>query len=261
MFAEAVAGCGVTSLLGLLFNVWVSRIKQKRSEERTRLSNVLFGWTVDNCDSWTYVSPLLLQGVLYPTCIAFGWMTWSATNSQLHWYDREGSVWGEAAPDLFYARIFLYLFFGYLVQSSFVGVSDLLLLIHHVTCMLGIVITLASPVAGVVCCLGMFSLECGSLFFNIWCLKEVLCEEYPDSFGVVSFVSSLFYPAMTISNIMGSFFLAVSIQQAWTSKHYSLAILFGVCSGVMLLMRQKECLTWLLGLQPRPKAVPVYKTS
>merc|ERR1711920_125435 len=117
--------------------------------------------------------------------------------------------------DAFCLRLFLYMFWGYLVRDLPLALDTPLFVAHHVVCMAGILACLWAPVGGFPVVLGIFTLEVGSLTFNSWCFDEAL-RELPDWFpcwprcsGSAGrhIVTYSYYVTMSLSNIVGGYFL------------------------------------------------------
>merc|ERR1711879_52221 len=113
---------------------------------------------------------------------------------------------------------------------------------------------------------GIFTLELGSLTFNSWCVDEAL-RELPDWFpcwprcsGSVGrhIVTYSYYVCMSLSNIVGGYFLVLATQQCLAAaSHLGTAaygyVVFYVLSGPpLLILRQKECVDAMKGDSKEP---------
>lgn len=174
---EIALGCGCASALSILLNFAVIGY-QKRNPKHA--------WFTDQPDSdgvdaqlWTYASSMANQAFVYPPCVFAAWLAWQYRNAAVveaggealafHW--KPGGVFaidGTGTEDvgLLPLRLYFYAFCGYLVRDMHMQMREpvwrFLMLLHHVVCIIGILMGLNTPTGGVAVALGTFTFEVGS---------------------------------------------------------------------------------------------------
>lgn len=125
-------------------------------------------------------------------------------------------------------RLFIYIFALYMITDFVVTPLSKLLMLHHVFCLLGHgIVVLVLPSTFPIYFAGVVSLEVGSGFYNLFCLR-------PDvQWRAVSYAIS-----MTVSNI-----IAVVLGYRWLMLDIHLApkVLNTVITVIMVYLRQKTC--------------------
>mmetsp|Transcript_8194 Transcript_8194/g.23435 ORF Transcript_8194/g.23435 Transcript_8194/m.23435 type:complete len:268 (+) Transcript_8194:149-952(+) len=240
--SEVLLCCGVSSVLGIAVNFcvyqWHRRLRTDTGIQRCfGLDRTLLLETLD-ADLWIHVVSMVYQAVVYPACIMFGWLAWHLSSGHGRWLDRRGGAFdSDGGLDLVGIRLFAYAFFGYLVRDLPSCWSDPLIILHHLVCWIGIVVSLHAPAAAVPLFLSMFAFECGSCAYNGWIVDEALSAAHRDRKHAANVYQLLF----TISNIAGAYLGLLATWQHWILGHTGFASFFLICGVPLVLIRQKEC--------------------
>lgn len=184
-----------------------------------------------------YLISMTLQAMVYPVAVACAWMSWPSEKGP--WLESRGGMFEDQS--LLGLRIHLYAFFGYLLNDLPISWENSLIRLHHLVCIVGILVVFHAPEAHVPTALGIFALEYGSLFYNAWLIDETLRDAaifwWPRSRSVVS---GVFRFGMTISNVVAGYLLLRVIRTNVTFAHWGFGSFYAVCGAPLLLLRQKE---------------------
>ena len=175
-----------------------------------------------------------MQGIWYP-CICFLGLRRRDYNL-VAWMHTSWSEVKARKKSLSFVRVWLYSFAGYLFKDLFCT-DDLLYLLHHIGCLLGIMMALSLPCGTVSMMLLMFLFECGSLFM---CLSKI----FPPEPHIDIRFDRLYWIMMTVSNLLGVvvmiYFLRYVDSGMFTStKRWALVVSGTSLVIVMAFMRQK----------------------
>jgi hypothetical protein len=215
--------------------------------------------TVDKTPLWTWFWSITLQALVYPSCFALALIARTSTPEGTWVYGVDTRNLKGNHDDLFFLCIFLYCFFGYLTSDlphhfkNWVALESKKIIVHHVVCMIGILCTLGTASPGAVpAALGIFAMEEGSLFFNIWSVDAALSK--PPQFlscwpqfhkdqqkRVV--ITWIYYVTWTLSNGVALYFLLKATLQAYQAE-FSMFAFAGVFFGLpLIIVRQINMFT------------------
>mmetsp|Transcript_8408 Transcript_8408/g.19873 ORF Transcript_8408/g.19873 Transcript_8408/m.19873 type:complete len:253 (-) Transcript_8408:334-1092(-) len=239
MSLEAVCGCAVASAAG--YPLFAPLASRRRNPDALR----------DSSDTWkvlliqirssvlgTYLISMTLQAVVYPLIVAYAWLCWPSDNSS--WLLRRGDLFSDAS--LTGLRFFLYTFFAYLLNDLPMSWGNPLIRLHHVICLLGILVALNTPEGCVPVVLGMFVVEYGSLFYNAWLIDETVRKLqifpwWPQSRNTIDWA---YRCGMTVSNLVGGYMLFEAVRINRMFGHGLFSAFYATCGSPLLFLRQKE---------------------
>ena len=175
-WTETLIAIGTISTVGMLSNLgkfWLQRNVPKHP---------LLGEIYD-VSLWDYIINLSLQLVWYPGLCVAGWLHWRAAHGGSAADVGEWAVGGwlgtarlyGPGTDLLLLRASLYVFAANLVRDLHAQSTTMstMIRVHHVVCILGVLLVLRAPEAGVVSALSTIVLEVGSGVYNFYCANEV----------------------------------------------------------------------------------------
>lgn len=241
MESEILLGCALTSSVGFLLFAPLNqhrRWRQGAGKDDPRdffLDTALV--KIENTELGPFLISMTLQGLLYPSAIFLAWGNWSETTPFL---DTKGSVF--KAGDPFGVRVFLYAFFGYLMNDLPLCWSNPLFRLHHLVCLVGIMMTLLAPECGVPFTTGIFWMEIGSLLYNAWLIDETmqnLRRHFPWWPTSQKAINVAYKVGMTASNVVGTYRMLQMVLVNFTD-HLGFSIFFFVTGAPLLIFRQKE---------------------
>lgn len=242
MESEILLGCALTSLVGFILFAPLNqhrRWRQGAGKDDPRdffLDMALV--KIESTEQGPFLISMTFQGLLYPSAICWAWGRWSGTEAFL---DSQGSVFKPGDP--FGVRVFLYAFFGYLMNDLPLCWSNPLFRLHHLVCLVGIIMTLLAPESGVPFSVGIFTMELGSLVYNAWLIDETMQQLrrrrlnfwWPSS----NVINVAYKVGMTASNVVGTYRMLQMVLVNFTD-HLGFSIFFFVTGAPLLIFRQKE---------------------
>lgn len=207
----------MTTCFGLVANILLARTIATDRED------------IEGCPVWSWIFGGAMQGCVYPLLAYFAFRSKNVTFKEwcgMSWREAQGGVAEKA---------WFSVFFGYLLKDMFV-MEDELFLLHHVACMLGIVLAMSLPRGAFIHLFAMASLEVGSLFM---CLAKIL----PPSPHIDIRLDRLYWVSMTLSNIiclMAMFYGSYSIDfELRRGVQIGYKIFVGVITVVLVYLRQE----------------------
>jgi len=216
-----LVGIGACTAIGLLGNDWFSR-------------NVAVGLPVhDGCPMWSWYIGAIMQGIVYPAMVFLAFR--DKGYDLVPWLD---AGWQDH-PSFLWEKAFLYSFFGYLLKDMLI-MTDLLFILHHIACMVGVLLTLYLPRGAVALVLGMVLLELGSFCM---CLSFIMPKAGPKTDPNWD---RLFWIGMTVSNALcgvccayNAFFVDFGLPN---NQQMFFKGLLATITIILCLLRQKACM-------------------
>ena len=221
---ESWIGLGGMTLLGLVINFVAVRTMAVGAPD------------VEGCPRWSWYLGCFVQVFIYPTLV---FLAWQEKGFETHaWLQ---SKWTDFNGSFFYEKLWFYVFFGYLMKDMGI-ITDFLYALHHVACMVGILMTFALPCGFVPLLLGMCSLEIGSATMS----AAKILPEIPHTSPALDRV---YWIGMTISNLvcLGCCYYNAVIQDFHMNEPYQfyMKAVFITITLVLCYMRQDACnLNW-----------------
>mmetsp|Transcript_27595 Transcript_27595/g.36199 ORF Transcript_27595/g.36199 Transcript_27595/m.36199 type:complete len:262 (-) Transcript_27595:101-886(-) len=163
---------GVSLLCISLFSVITNVLCKKFGPQRK----------VDGFGLWNWMMSLFWQFVIYPY---FAIAAWKQKDFGMQWLY---CGWDDF-PSMFFEKGFHYAFFGYLIKDMWELRSDFLFMLHHIICLLGIMVSFSLSAGVGFTVWIVFILETGTASFNC---KKI----WSDNFAV----SRAYHCVMTLSN-------------------------------------------------------------
>mmetsp|Transcript_2742 Transcript_2742/g.3902 ORF Transcript_2742/g.3902 Transcript_2742/m.3902 type:complete len:238 (+) Transcript_2742:160-873(+) len=206
VFADHYVGLFGSTLIGLVVNFVAQTIFPAN--------------LIDGIPAWNWYVAVLTQLLIYPS---LSYLAWSSKEFSLSWLE---CGWRDNdSSSLFYELCFMYAFFGYLGKDMWALRSNLLFIIHHIACMVGILIALKVSYGVGAFVAAVSILEAGTLSYNLRCIFKA------------KWAISMYHIVLTISN------LGTVAMQIWyfytpanlTIKIASAVLIFGIVIG-----RQQE---------------------
>lgn len=274
MWNASLVGCGLATVAGLLLNAcfatWV-HVQGGEDAPSVKRNPLFLVHSKATAPLWMWMLSATLQACVYPVLFALAFfkgrpeaVSSGAVEGSASWLDGtdERILSTPNSPDLVYLRWFLYTFFGYLARDLPYTQGDYLFIAHHLACMAGIWTTLESESPGAVSAvLGIFVLEYGSLFFNLYSVDGVV-REFPDRLPLWprfpgktgEYLLELSYIFGTsLSNIFAGYFLYQTSKAAWKAGDTVFAC-FGMVSGSLLIaFREWEIVKVARGQVKKPR--------
>eukprot|EP00325_Prymnesiales_sp_UTEX-LB-985_P026273 CAMPEP_0174733452 /NCGR_PEP_ID=MMETSP1094-20130205/61334_1 /TAXON_ID=156173 /ORGANISM="Chrysochromulina brevifilum, Strain UTEX LB 985" /LENGTH=267 /DNA_ID=CAMNT_0015936109 /DNA_START=165 /DNA_END=968 /DNA_ORIENTATION=- len=172
----------------------------------------------------------------------------------------EGLFSTEGGLGLFLVRCWFYAFAGQLIRDfAVVGCTNSLIAAHHIVCLIGICLMLASPCGGVLMASGPYFLELGSMVYNAWCVDLTMRAEAYADLGIPwprapesRLVHWSYVVGMSLSNFAGAAALIATAAVLLREQHPLWAIFFVTLAVPLIFMRQLQCYHVLVGDVPPP---------
>lgn len=239
---EVMMSIAVASALGIGLNLVLIAL-QKRSPKHP-LFNLLIDEGGGASQLWTFQVSMAFQGLVYTPAVLIAALQWRGTRADdlAGWEWKSGGLFpgpGEEnrTGELLALRVYFYAFCGYLVRDMMMQLREqnkrYLMLLHHVVCIGGVLLGLATPTGGTAVALGTFALEVGSFFYNGWVIDNSMRDYtawpaarcWPRGEGFVGRpFPILFLVVFTASNVVGGYLLAVAVWVNYEAGNTAYAV-------------------------------------
>jgi hypothetical protein len=256
MMHEIVFGCAIATSLGFCMNGFIQTRHRSLGAHAGKSSKpvaspfeqVMFR-DILSAPVWAYFFSLALQCSIYPLCISISWAAWrrsARVDLSARWMDAPGGLFpDDDGLEYIGLRLVLYCFFGQLARDIPMCRDDTLMVLHHSISLLGILVVLHTPEAGVNTVLGMFALEEGSALYNCWALDQtmrMLPSWFPCWPKGRTIVPLVYKVGFTLTDIIGGWALMRTIYANANHGHWGFAIFYAVTGLPILILRQKACI-------------------
>jgi hypothetical protein len=215
---DAAVGMVTMTVLGVAINAVLSRTVAVGAPR------------VEGCTRWSWYMGLFTQSLVYPLICFLAWRSKGFETTP--WLNAK---WTDYGGDFYFERLWFYAFFGYLMKDM-ADMTDALYIVHHVACMVGVIMTLFLPCGFVPLLLGMCSLEMGSACM---CLAKIM-PEVPHTNPKLDLV---YWAGMTFSNLFclaccgyNAFFVDFGMLQPF---QWYMKLLFVLITSILCYLRQE----------------------
>mmetsp|Transcript_116618 Transcript_116618/g.277228 ORF Transcript_116618/g.277228 Transcript_116618/m.277228 type:complete len:243 (-) Transcript_116618:67-795(-) len=194
---------------------------------------------IEGSELWTFFISITLQAVVYPLLMTFAWYSWP---KELPWLDSAGGLFQNESVSLFCLRLFLYMLFGFMMNDLPLSWNNIMFRLHHLLCLVGIIVILYCPEGGVPAAVGIVALEHGSAYYNSWVIDATMRSLQFSWWPKSSWITMVYYLGMTASNLAGSYCL-LQVVLANGAHHTAFSFFFGIFGPPLIYLRQKEMFT------------------
>ena len=160
-FHEASVGIAIATIIGLLVNAAIGAARGRLGASHPLFIPVL------KCEVWAFLwNMIAMQLVTFSAFFISGWAI-EVSQRGMFLPINEGLFSTEGGLGLFLVRCWFYAFAGQLIRDfAVVGCTNSMIAAHHIVCLIGICLMLASPCGGVLMASGPYFLELGSMVYK-----------------------------------------------------------------------------------------------